>query len=303
MFDEHINHIDHFNVDLRISKKEYITMFEILQYGFMQRALIAGIIIGLLCPSIGIFIVLRRMSLIGDSLSHVALSGVAAGIITGIYPLGMSLVFSVIAALAIEKLRKSYVEYAELSIAIILSAGIGLAVVLISLARSFNIDLFGYLFGSITTVLPTDLWVITILGILIIITIKLLYKELFYIAFDEVSAKLSGIPVGYINLLFIVLIASTITLSMRIVGILLVSSLMILPVATSLQLAKSFKHATWLSIIFAEIAIISGIFISYHLELASGGTIVLISVIILLLVLGIKKTNKYLIKRKVLKAV
>ncbi|MCG8540823.1 MAG: metal ABC transporter permease [Clostridia bacterium] len=275
-------------------------MLEILQYGFMQRALLAGIIIGILCPSIGIFIVLRRMSLIGDSLSHVALAGVAAGILAGVYPISMSLIFSVVAALAIEKLRKSYEEYAELSIAIILSAGIGLAVVLISLAKSFNIDLLGYLFGSITTVLPRDLWIITILGILIIITIKFLYKELFYIAFDEVSAKLAGIPVSYINLLFIILIASTITLSMRIVGILLVSSLMILPVATSLQLAKSFKHATILSIVFAQVAIISGIFIAYYLELASGGTIVLISVMILLIVLGIKRLNRYLLRRKVL---
>lgn len=275
-------------------------MLEILQYGFMQRALLAGVIIGALCPLIGIFIVLRRMSLIGDSLSHVALAGVAAGILAGVYPLSMSLVFSVIAALAIEKLRKSYGEYAELSIAIILSAGIGLAVVLISLAKSFTIDLFGYLFGSITTVLPKDLLIISILGIFIIITIKLVYKELFYIAFDEISAKLAGVPVRYINLLFIILIASTITLSMRIVGILLVSSLMVIPVATSLQVAKSFKHATILSIIFAEIAVISGIFLSYYLELASGGTIVIISVIILLIVLGVKKANKYLLKRRLL---
>lgn len=272
-------------------------MIEILQYGFMQRAIIAGIIIGILCPLIGIFIVLRRMSLIGDSLSHVALSGVAAGILTGTYPLGMSLIFSVFAALAIEKLRKSYMEYAELSIAIILSAGIGLAVVLISLAKSFNIDLFGYLFGNITTVLPTDIWIIGGLGTIIIIVIKLLYKELFYIAFDEISARLAGIPVNYINLLFIILIASTITLSMRIVGILLVSSLMVIPVATSLQLAKSFKHATILSVIFAEASVISGIFISYYLELASGGTIVLISVIILLAVLGIKNFRKGIIKK------
>ncbi|WP_432662485.1 metal ABC transporter permease [Wukongibacter baidiensis] len=274
-------------------------MLEILQYGFMQRALLAGIIIGVLCPLIGIFIVLRRMSLIGDSLSHVALAGVAAGILSGVYPLSMSLIFSIVAALAIEKLRKSYEEYAELSIAIILSAGIGLAVVLISFAKSFNIDLFGYLFGSITTVLPRDLWIIAILGVVIIITIKLLFKELFYIAFDEVSAKLAGIPVRYINLLFIILIASTITVSMRIVGILLVSSLMVLPVATSLQLAKSFRHATLLSIIFAEVAVVAGIFISYYLELASGGTIVILSVIILLTVLGVKKINRYLLKRKV----
>lgn len=262
---------------------------EILQYGFMQRALLAGIIIGIICPLVGMFIVLRRMSLIGDSLSHVALSGVAAGILTNVYPVGMALSFSILAALAIEKLRKSYRHYAELSIAIVLSAGIGLAVVLISLAKSFNIDLFGYLFGSITTVMPRDIWVIAALGIIIIVTIKLLYKELFYIAFDEVSAKLAGIPVSNINLLFIVIIAATITLSMRIVGILLVSSLMVIPVATSLQLAKSFKQATLLSVVFAEISIVSGIFISYYLELASGGTIVVISVIQLLLVLGYKK--------------
>lgn len=270
---------------MSIKTKEFYHMLEILQYGFMQRALLAGIIIGFLCPLIGIFIVLRRMSLIGDSLSHVALSGVAAGVLMGVYPLGMALIFSIFAALGIERLRKSYEEYAELSIAIILSAGIGLAVVLISLAKSVNIDLMGYLFGNITTVLPEDLWIIIGLGLIIMAVIKLLYKELFFIAFDEEGARLSGIPVNYINLLFIILIASTITLSMRIVGVLLVSSLMIIPVATSLQLAKSFKHATVLSIIFAEISVILGIFISYYLELASGGTIVLISVGILLCIL------------------
>jgi len=267
-------------------------MLEILQYSFMQRALIAGIIIGILCPLIGIFIVLRRMSLIGDSLSHVALSGVAAGILGGIYPIGMALVFSVLAALAIERLRKSYNEYAELPIAIILSAGIGLAVVLISLGKSLNVDLFGYLFGNITTVLPEDLWIIMGLGIIMIITIKLLFKELFFIAFDEVGAKLTGIPVGYINLIFIILIAATITLSMRIVGVLLVSSLMVIPVATSLQIAKSFKQATLFSIVFAETSIILGIFISYYLELASGGTIVLLSIIILMATLMMKNIQQ-----------
>ncbi|RKD25485.1 zinc transport system permease protein [Caminicella sporogenes DSM 14501] len=272
---------------------------EILQYGFMQRALLAGVVVGILCPLIGIFIVLRRMSLIGDSLSHIALSGVAAGILTGVYPLTMALIFSIFAALGIEKLRKNYREYVELSIAIILSAGIGLAVVLISLSKSLNVDLFGYLFGSITAVMPADIWVILVLGLFIILIVKFLYKELFYISFDEISAKLAGVPVNYINLLFIVLVASTITLSMRIVGILLVSSLMIIPVATSLQIAKSFKHVIFYSIVFAEISVISGIIISFYLELASGGTIVIISVLILLLVLFIKKINKNRLKRKV----
>lgn len=271
-------------------------MLELLQYGFMQRALMAGVIIGVLCPLIGIFIVLRRMSLIGDSLAHVALSGVAAGILADIYPLGMALVFSILAALAIEKLRKTYEQYAELAIAIILSAGIGIAVVLISSAKNLNIDLMGYLFGSITTVLKEDLWLIIGLGILIILSIKFLYKELFYIAFDEEGARLAGIPVKWINLFFIVLIAATITLSMRIVGILLVSSLMVIPVAASLQIAKSFKQATLLSVLFAELAVILGTFIAYYFELASGGTIVLVSVWILLMILMGKSSLKSLKK-------
>lgn len=268
-------------------------MLEVLQYGFMQRAMIAGIIVGILCPLIGIYIVLRRMSLIGDSLSHVALSGVAAGVLANIYPLITALIFSVFAALGIEKLRKNYPQYSELAIAIILSAGLGTGVVLISLAKNINIDLMGYLFGSITTVLKEDIYLIIILGVLIMLSVKFLYKELFYIAFDEEAATLSGIPVKQINIYFIVITAATITLSMRIVGILLVSSLMVIPVATSLQIAKSFKQAMVLSFIFAEFSVMAGIIISYYLELASGGTIVLLSVGILLLVIGIK--SRYLV--------
>jgi zinc transport system permease protein len=267
-------------------------MLEFLQYGFMQRALFAGITIGILCPLIGIFLVLRRMSLIGDSLSHVALAGVAAGILGGVYPLWTALLFSVGAALAIEKLRKAYEQYAELAIAIILSAGIGTAVVLVSLAKGFNVDLFGYLFGSITTVLKEDTWMIGGLGIFLIAVVKLLYKELFYIAFDEEGARLAGVPVKWINLFFILMIATTITVSMRIVGVLLVSSLMVIPVATSLQIAKSFKHATIWAIIFAQLSVISGIIVSYYFELASGGTIVLMSVFILMAVISGKNINQ-----------
>ncbi|HOQ17256.1 MAG TPA: metal ABC transporter permease [Defluviitaleaceae bacterium] len=263
-------------------------MPEILQYAFMQRALLAGIIIALLCPLIGIFIVLRRMSLIGDALSHVALSGVVAGILLKISPLIVTLIFSVTAALGIEKLRKRYEKYAELAISIIMSAGMAVAVILISLTKSINIDLFGYLFGNITTVLSQDLWLILLLGIVVMISVFLLYKELFYMSFDEEAAALAGIPTRAINVYFVILVAITITLSMRIVGILLISSLMILPVAASLQIAKSFKSVTILSIVFAQISVILGIIISYYFELASGGTIVLISVVILLTVLAVK---------------
>lgn len=263
-------------------------IIEMLSFEFMQRALLAGAIIGLICPLIGIFLVLRRMSMIGDSLSHVALSGVAAGMLTGIYPVGVALVFSVAAALAIEKLRESFKEYAEIATAIVLSGGIGLAVVLISLAKSFNASLYSYLFGSITTVMPQDVWVILGLGVAIMVAVALLYKEMFYIAFDDSAARLSGIPVKRINLVFIVMIAATITLSMRIVGILLVSSLMVLPVAASLQVAKSFKQALWLSVAFAQVAVFVGMIVAYFYELASGGTIVLVAVGLLLATLAYK---------------
>ncbi|KGG80713.1 metal ABC transporter permease [Caloranaerobacter azorensis H53214] len=263
-------------------------MFDLLQYGFMQRALIAGIIIGILCPLIGIFVVLRRMSLIGDSLAHVALSGVAAGLLAGVYPLSTALLFSVSAALAIEKLRKSYEDFAELAIAIILSLGISIAVVLISFAKSLNVDLMSYLFGSIITVSKTDVYMVIGLGLVIVIFVKLFYKELLFITFDEEAAKIAGIPVKTINFLFIVLVAMTITVSMRIVGILLVSSMMVMPVATSLQIARSFKQAIFLSVIFAEISVVLGIFISYYLEIASGGTIVLFSVLMLILTIVLK---------------
>jgi len=267
-------------------------MLEMLSYTFMQRALLAGIIVGVICPMIGIFLVLRRMSMIGDSLSHVALSGVAAGMLTGTYPVAMALGFSVVAALAIERLRRSFEEYAELAIAIVLSTGIGLAVVLISLANSFNANLYSYLFGNITTVMPQDLKLITALGVVIVAGVIFLYKELFYIAFDETSARLSGVPVKWLNILFVVMIAANITLSMRIVGILLVSSLMVLPVAASLQIAKNFKQAMIYSVLLAQGAILSGMVIAYYFELASGGTIVLMSVVELLVILGVKRLKK-----------
>jgi zinc transport system permease protein len=264
-------------------------MIEILQYGFMQRAIVAGLVIGLICPLVGIFLVLRRMSLIGDSLSHVALSGVAAGILAGFSPVYGALLFSVIAAVSIEFLRKVYSKYAELSIAIILSAGIGVAVILISLSRSFSVDLFSYLFGSINTVTKRDLQAVIVLGVLVVLCIAYFFRELFFISFDEEGAILSGIKVDILNLIFIVMIALVITVSMRIVGILLVSSLMVIPVATGLQIAKSFKQAVWFSVLFAEISILAGIVISYYFELASGGTIVVFSVVLLLAILLLKK--------------
>lgn len=266
-------------------------MLEMLTYSFMQRAFLAGIMVAVICPAIGIFLVLRRMSMIGDTLSHVALAGVAGGMLGGIYPVYSALGFSVLAALAIEKLRKEYEQYAELSIAIMLSAGIGLATIFISLGNS-NSAIFSYLFGSIGLVSNHDILVIFILGFFIFLSIIVFYRSLFYMAFDEEAARLAGIPIKWINLYFTVLVAMTIAVSMRIVGVLLVSSLMVIPVATSLQISKSFRQTFMYSILFGVLSVLIGLSVSFYGDLAPGGTIVISSVLLLFIILTVKNTKK-----------
>lgn len=264
-------------------------MFELLNYEFMQRAFAAGLLVAVICPLIGTFVVMRRLSMIGDTLSHASLAGIAAGMLAGIYPLWGALIFSLAAAIGIEKLRKRFTQYAELSISIVLSASIGLAVVLISLAKSFNADLLSYLFGSIIAVSMLDIYIILGLSIIILISVWLLYKEFFYMAFDEEGAELAGIPVAALNMYFTALTAMTIVVSMRVVGMMLVSSLMVVPVACSLLISKSFKNTIFLSVIFALVSVIIGLFTSYWFDLAPGGSIVLTSVFMLLGVLTVKK--------------
>ncbi|MEH6946659.1 metal ABC transporter permease, partial [Bacillus sp. JJ634] len=250
----------------------------LLQYEFLQNAFITGIIIGVLAPLLGVFIVVRRMSMIADALSHVALAGIAFSLLlqksfvslVGLNPLYMGMAFSVGGSLFIEKLRTIYKHYQELAIPIILSGGIGLSVIFISVADGFNADLYSYLFGSVSAVSRSDLYVIIGVGIAVIVTLILLFKELFLLSFDEEHAKASGIPSKVIHFIFIVLVALVIAASMRVVGILLVSSLMTLPVAASLRFAQGFKQMIGYSVVFGEISVIGGLFLSYELDLAPG---------------------------------
>ncbi|NMA62991.1 MAG: metal ABC transporter permease [Syntrophomonadaceae bacterium] len=262
---------------------------EMLQYSFMQRALVAGMIIGIICPLIGIFLVLRRLSLIGEALAHVSLAGVATGLITGLNPTLIGLGFSLAGTLSIEYFRKTYERYAELAIAILMAAGMSLAIILISLGQGNTATIFSFLFGSIIAVSPTDLAIIAIIGAVVVLATGLLYQQLFYISFDEESAHLAGIPTATINLIFVVLVAMTVAVSMRIVGVLLVSSLMTIPVAASLQIARSFKSAVWVSLFMAQVSVIVGLVSAFYLDLAPGGTIILTSLALLGLTIGAKK--------------
>ncbi|WP_282032952.1 metal ABC transporter permease [Metabacillus indicus] len=272
----------------------------IFSYEFLQNAFLAGILIGFIAPLLGVFVVVRRLSLIADALSHVTLAGIAASLLlekkvlgmSGLNPIYLGMGFSVAGSLFIEKLRGVYKHFQELAIPIILSAGVGLSVIFISLADGFNTDLFNYLFGSVSAVTRTDLWVIISIAAFVLIVVFALYKELFLLSFDEEHAAASGIHSKWIHFIFILTVALVIAASMRIVGILLVSSLMTLPVAASIRIAKGFKQAIFFSVLFGEISVIIGLVLAYQLDLAPGGTIVMLSVFILVLTIGWTKLKR-----------
>lgn len=269
---------------------------DMIEYDFLRNTFLTGLLIGIIAPLLGTFIVVRRLSLIADALSHVTLAGIAFGLllekkyaVTFITPLYGGMIFSVLGSILIEKLRGVYKAYQELAIPIIMSGGVGLSVIFISLADGFNSELFNYLFGSVSAVSQKDFLSILGISIFVIIIIILFYKELFTLSFDEEHASISGIHAKRIHLLFIVLTALVIAASIRIVGVLLVSALMTLPVAASMRLTRGFKQTIGLSIVFGEVAVILGLISGYYFGIPPGGTIVLVSIIILLISIGIKK--------------
>lgn len=266
-------------------------MLEIFEYTFMIRAFMAGIMIAIIAPLIGNFLVVRRFSLIADTLSHVALSGVAIGLLIGTQPLLTTLMVTIIASIAIERLRTGKNIPGEAVLAMFLPGGLALSIVLISLAHGFNANLFSYLFGSITTVREGELWLILGLGILTIVTISLLYKKLLYSSFDEESARVSGIRVELVNTILIILTAITVSLSMRVVGVLLIGALMVIPVVTAMQVGRSFRESLYFSLLFALASVIIGLYLAYYLSLPAGGVIVLLSLSIFGIVALTKKRN------------
>lgn len=259
----------------------------IFEYAFMQRAFLVGILLAAILPCIGIVIVLKRLSMIGDALSHTSLAGVAAGLLLDINPVLGATAACIMAAFGIEAIRKKMPKYAEMSIAIILSAGVGLAGVLsgfVKNAANFN----SFLFGSIVAISDTELVVVALVSAVILFAFLLLYKALFYLALDERAARLAGIPTGIVNSVFTVLTAVTVSIAARTVGALIVSSMMVVPVACGMQFGKSYKQTVLWSAGFAELFTVFGLFLAYYGKWKPGGTIVLLGVACLLLILSIK---------------
>lgn len=272
-------------------------MTEIFQYSFMQKAFIVGILIAVITPCIGIIVVLKRLSMVGDSLSHSSLAGVAAGLVSGVNPVLGAVVFSTASAFGIEKIRKSFPRYSEIAIAVIMSAGIGIAGILSGFVKN-SVSFSSFLFGSIVAISNFELYMVIGLSIVVILAMVFLYKELFYITFDEQAARLACIPVKAINFIFTLLTAITISISARTVGTLVVSSLMVLPVACGMQISKSYKQTLYTSIVFALVFMISGLFVSYYVDLKPGGTIVIIAVIALCGILVFKNILKKMSRKK-----
>ncbi|MCR6106347.1 metal ABC transporter permease [Salipaludibacillus agaradhaerens] len=271
------------------------------QLTFLERGIIAGLIVGFICPIIGAFLLVRRMTIISEGLSHITLTGIAVGIVmmqspatSFINPLYTGVLFSLIGSLLVEKLRQIYRHFQELAIPIILSAGIGLSALLISISPSNNTEWFNYLFGSIVTVTLTDLLFIVVTGIVMMSIVLLFYKELLSISFDQEFAITSGISVKKMNFLFSILIALVISMSMKVIGILLVGAMVTLPVAVSIQFAKSFRQVVFIGIIVGEISVIGGIIMSIYFNIATGGMIVVTGVIILIISVIIKRSIMFL---------
>ena len=260
----------------------------LLNFDFMRYSLISGILIGFIAPLIGAFIVVRRLSLIADALSHVTLGGISFGmfIITVIpafvfiNPMWFGILFAIIGALLIENLRTSYSNYQEIALPIIMSAGIALSAIFISLADGFNQEIVGLLFGSISAVTLSDLSTIIVIVVIVLIFIFSFYKELFILSFDEEYSKVIGIP-KWIQFLFIIIVAMVISASMRVVGILLVSALITLPVAVSMRITKGFKQLIILSVIIGEFSVIAGLVLAFYMNISPGGVIVVLLVLIL----------------------
>ncbi len=256
-------------------------MLEIFQYEFMQKAFLVGILLAVIIPLIGVIVVLKRLSMIGDALSHTSLAGVALGLVLGINPIVGAVLVCVIAAFSIEAIRRRLPRYAEISISIIMSVGIGLASVLSGFVEdgaAFN----SFLFGSIVAITDTEVALVVIVTVIVVVTFFLLYKELMFITFDEPGAVLAGIPVKKINFVITLLTAITVSVAARSVGALIVSSLMVIPVACAMQLANSYKKTVIFSVLFALLFTVVGLFLSYYFNLKPGGTIVLTGVVVLI---------------------
>lgn len=251
-----------------------------LTLDFMQRALIAALLVGLAAPAVGVFLVQRRLALMGDGIGHIALTGVALGFLLGTAPVLTAVVVAILGAVAVELVRQQGRTSGDVALALMFYGGIAGGVLLIGLSdEGSGATLLSYLFGSLTSVSPTDVALISALSGALLLTVLVLGRELFAVCHDEEHAKVAGLPVRFLNLLLAVMAAVTVTVAMRVVGLLLVSALMVVPVATAQQLVRGFRATVLLSLVLGVLASVSGVIGSYYADTAPGAMIVVVALL------------------------
>lgn len=261
----------------------------LLEYRFFQNALLGGGVAALACALIGLFVILRRESMIGDGVAHISFGGIALGLFLGVNPLYTALATSVAGVLIIGYMRRKGLAQSDSAIAVLLAVGFSVGLILISLAGGFNVELFSYLFGSILTISQGDLLVVAALGASTVLVIVVFYKELISVTFDAEASRLMGVPVGVLEVLLNVLVAVTIVLSIKVVGMILVVALLVLPGLTALQMELSFRGSLIAAALAGVSCVVVGVFASAVFDVATSGVIVFTLVAVYLSVAASKR--------------
>lgn len=269
-----------------------IEMIDLFNHAFVWKAVIAGSFIAVLCSTLGVFLVLRRLSLIGDGLAHVTFGGIAVGLLFKFSPIYVALPVVMLSSIGILKLIEKARLYGDAAIGIVSSLGIASGVLMASVAGGFNVDLFSYLFGNILSISIEEVIASIVLSVALVTVILLFYQELLLVTFDEESARASGVNTKRINTILVLLTALTVVLAIKMVGIMLVSALLIIPSVTAQQMARSFRSTIFMASIVGALSVVMGICISFTVDLPTGATIVILNIFFFVAVFSYKNLSK-----------
>lgn len=276
-------------------------MMEMLSYGFMQRALVAAVLMGLLCSVVAFFVVLKKLSFVGVGVSHSALGGVAIGILAGINPLLTGGIFATLIAWIIGWVSRKGELAEDTAIGTFFPAAMALGIVLLGFSRSYSGDVMNYLFGNILAVTSSDLITLAAFTLLILGFIALYFKELFTLTFEEELAEADGLPVAPLYYGLLTCIALTVILSVKVVGVVLSSALLVIPAAVGFELAKDFRAMLFISVLTGVFGSVIGLTLSFYYDLASGGAIVLVQATLFLLAFIFSPRKQWMQRRKQLR--
>ncbi len=266
-----------------------VNLLELFSYQFFQNAIIGGVVAAVACGLVGLFLILKKEAMIGDGLSHTAFGGIAIGLLLGINPLLTALGVSTLAVFAISYMRRKKIATSDSAIAIMLALGFSTGLIVISLAGGFNVELFSYLFGSILTIDLTDLALVSLLGAAVVLFISFFRRELLSMVFDEEDSRIMGIPTRKLSIIFDLLVAVTIVLSIKVIGTILVVALLVIPGLCALKLNLSFRKTLFAAVGFSIVSTVLGVMFSAAFNVVTAGVIVFVLVLFFLLTLLYKK--------------